>query len=149
MSYPVEVYIYDLSGGWCQNIFVNWLSPTDEALHSGVVVHGREYFYGKDGLEDQKPDLKNTIRKAEVGRTKMSKTEVAGLINNLRRQETWRKQLYDAVNHNCHHFSDTLVKCLCGPQARLPQEVYDFNKQIAATWYSQTMARTFTSSGSS
>ena len=47
----VELYIYDLSQGMAASLSPMLLGRSIEAIyHTAVVVYGREYFYGGDGV---------------------------------------------------------------------------------------------------
>ncbi|KAJ3651239.1 hypothetical protein Zmor_017290 [Zophobas morio] len=142
-AYPVELYIYELSPEsqiWCRDQFLQVLSAEEELLHTSIVVHGTEYSYGENGIEEQEPKLRPQCEDEDfeeavtsikiLGRTKFTKSEVEELVAKLRKDSTWFSYKFNPVEHNCHHFSQMFIKLLCGEKVVLPLEVDEFNKQL-------------------
>ncbi|CAH1383493.1 hypothetical protein MTP99_005993 [Tenebrio molitor] len=142
-TYPVEVYIYELtpeSQCWCRDQFMQIVAEDEEILHTSIVVHGVEYSYGECGIEEEEPKLRPQYvtdffeeaasRTTTIGRTTLTKEQVEDQIAKLRKTDIWFSYKYNPVEHNCHHFSDMFLKLLCGNEAVLPVEVYEFNKRL-------------------
>lgn len=46
-TYPVELWVYDLSNGLARQLSVPFLGTAIDAVyHTSVVVHGKEFFFG-------------------------------------------------------------------------------------------------------
>jgi len=55
MSFPVELYIYDLSGGLARQFAPMFGLDIDGVWHTSIVVHGMEVFFGSEGIQHCKP----------------------------------------------------------------------------------------------
>ncbi|XP_044260732.1 uncharacterized protein LOC123008786 [Tribolium madens] len=140
----VEIFIYDLnkdSHCWCKDEFLQILTDDEVILHSSIVVHGSEYSYGENGIEQHKPklrpqyvtdlDFEEAVSRIKlVGKTHLTKIEVELLVEKLKNDANWLACKFNPVEHNCHHFSDLFIKLLCGVGAVLPAEIYNFNKNL-------------------
>uniref|UniRef100_A0A3B5AF85 palmitoyl-protein hydrolase n=1 Tax=Stegastes partitus TaxID=144197 RepID=A0A3B5AF85_9TELE len=55
-SYPVKLYIYDLSRGMARQLSPVMLGKQlDGIWHTAIVVHGKEYFFVGEGINDCPP----------------------------------------------------------------------------------------------
>lgn len=85
------------------------------AYHVGVEVYRQEWSYGASlpGVFSCTPASHNGhayVEAIPLGRTQMSKSEVMGLIRQLK--GSWLCHHYDAMRQNCGHFCDQLCKHL-------------------------------------
>lgn len=51
MSFPVELYIYDLSGGLAMQFAPMFGLDIKGVWHTSIVVHGTEVFFGGEGIQ--------------------------------------------------------------------------------------------------
>ncbi len=76
MSYPVEVYIYDLSQGMAQQLGPQvGLPDLTGVWHTSIVVHGLEIFFGGGGIEHCPPGatmMGPPLEKKHLGETSVS-----------------------------------------------------------------------------
>jgi len=120
----VQLYFYDLLNGraW-------WMTPVllgqylEGIWHTGVVVHGREYWFGGNIFESTPgktpfgTPTKIVTLPSETMRTKED------LWNFLSREcaDEFTRENYDVLKHNCNHFSDRVSLFLLNEH--IPDEV--------------------------
>ena len=95
--------------------------------HSGIEIDGKEWQYGgpsdptAKGLDSQSgvfwlppqkayPTLAERIR---LGTVKLSQDELHTLIVGFMNAPEWMQSKYDALGHNCNHFSMAFARALC------------------------------------
>jgi desumoylating isopeptidase 1 len=86
----------------------------DGIWHTGIVVHGKEYYYGSGisyDLPGQTP-FGSPVKTLDLGQTKISEAEFMKKLKELR--EEWSSQKYDLFEHNCNHFTNVCAKHLLG-----------------------------------
>eukprot|EP00929_Paragymnodinium_shiwhaense_P056140 TRINITY_DN28107_c0_g1_i1.p1 TRINITY_DN28107_c0_g1~~TRINITY_DN28107_c0_g1_i1.p1 ORF type:complete len:360 (-),score=73.46 TRINITY_DN28107_c0_g1_i1:265-1344(-) len=131
---PVEILLYDISNGVAQALGPLLLGRKAEAVHSGVLVYGSEYWYGGKILRtdppcrqafgeplttpwgerlvmsEQRPDLP-VVR---AGYTFVTHEEFKKyLLAHVCPRYTGIEQ-YDLLTHSCNHFTDEVLKFLTG-----------------------------------
>ena len=134
MSYPVTLYIYDLSQGMARTLGPSLGLPNLEGVwHTAIVVHDTEIFFGGSGIEHCLPGntmLGRPLEAKVLGRTSIS---MENLTNYLRQigQSEFHGSRYDLFKHNCNNFSSTLTKFL-GVQD-IPRHILDLPDQVLAS----------------
>jgi len=107
----VQLYKYDLSNGkaW-------WLSPLllgqhfEGIWHTGIVVHGKEYWFGGNIFETP-PATSPFGQPAQIVElpefTMRTREDLWNFISRELASE-FTKANYDVLTHNCNHFSDAV-----------------------------------------
>ena len=138
MSYPVEVYIYDLSRGMARPFGPSLGLPGLEGVwHTAIVVHGWEIFFGTSGIEHCIPGttkLGQPQEKRNLGNTSIDMSSLTAYLRQIGQTEyvdvktndhdfitlktililhcRFHGTRYDLFKHNCNNFSSTLTKFL-------------------------------------
>jgi len=120
---PVALHYYDLSKGAASAISP-WLlgQRLDGLWHTGVVVYGKEYFFGGDICLDTPGTTAfgEPTKVIELGFTLWRQEELHNyVVDELR--PFFNKDVYDIVLNNCNHFADRVCVWLTG--LHLPAEV--------------------------
>lgn len=144
-TYEVHLAIYDLSGGMARSLsgqFLGSAHAIDIIPHTGIVVHGLEYFYG-GGIQSADP---NEFRRSKqifpievqsLGRTSASKDEFDQWCLNAMRTGQYSAEAYDLLNRNCNNFShDAALQGL-----RLSRGVPDWILQVPQRFLSSPMGQ--------
>ncbi|KAL8616911.1 hypothetical protein ACOMHN_041830 [Nucella lapillus] len=131
-SYPVKVYIYDLSKGLARSLSQSFIGrQIDGVWHTGIVVFGKEYYYGgSSGIESCPPSgtiLGPPDQIVEVGKTEIPPDVFMEFLHELS-SSTFGPGKYHLLDHNCNTFSNEVAQFLTGngiPShiTSLPQEV--------------------------
>ena len=134
-SYPVEVWIYDLSQGMARSLGPTLGLPNLEGVwHTSIVVHGTEIFFGGSGIEHCIPGTTMLGQPQEKKNLGITSIDMNSLTSHLRQigqteyvcknyisgpQKMYRKLYcrfhgtkYDLFKHNCNNFSSSLTKFL-------------------------------------
>lgn len=115
MAAPVNLHLYDLTQGMASALSPMLLGKHIAGIwHSGLVVHGREYFFGY-GISSTasgcspfgQPDMVICL-----GQTEVPQDMVDSLIDDLRPR--FSPQDYNLIHHNCNHFTSELSQLLTG-----------------------------------
>lgn len=135
----VQLYVYDLSRGLAQQLSPLFLGKQIDGIwHTGVVVFGKEYFYGGMGIEFCAPG--GTImgaphRVEELGETQIPEEIFQEYLTDLAPQ--YGPDTYNLLEHNCNTFSNEVAQLLTGNTipshiTNLPAEVLEtpFGAQI-------------------
>lgn len=121
--WPVTLHLYDLSHGVASVLAPLLLNERIEGVwHTGVVIYGREYFFGGEiyydvagqtgfGVPRQSRSLGHTLRSREEFHT--------FIVDDLK--PLFTREAYDAANNNCNHFTDRASLWLVGKH--IPEEV--------------------------
>jgi len=125
----VYLNVYDLGEVWLgPNSVMSDILHVGGAFHVGVQVHGREIYFGSDGVATCAPRAseahvyRQTVR---MGKTRLTQAEVEQLV----KQMCWKKTDYDLLRQNCVSFADVLCKKLVG--RGLPSQVCRFPRALA------------------
>ncbi|XP_041978048.1 uncharacterized protein LOC121732282 [Aricia agestis] len=121
---PVDLYIYDLTHGMASILSPAILGRQIEGVwHTSVVVYGREYFYGGQGVTNCPPgstELGAPQQTQRLGRTHVPYALFTEYVEGLA-TSSFRGCDYKLLEHNCNHFSDEVAQFLCG--ARVPKHI--------------------------
>jgi desumoylating isopeptidase 1 len=114
MEHRVYLYIYDLSKGILEEIPGQ---KFEGIWHTGVVINGTEYWYGRKGINCCKQPGSTPFGRPKygiyVGKAKKTMEDFLCLIWKLN-QEKFHGHKYDLLHHNCNIFSNYITKYLCG-----------------------------------
>lgn len=128
----VQLHLYDLTRGMASALSPMLLGKQIAGIwHSGIVVHGREYFFGY-GISSTgagrtpfgAPDMVVCL-----GATEVPPEMVEGLVGDLR--ERFRPEHYNLLNWNCNHFTSEMAQLLTGED--IPDFVRDQAKEVMDT----------------
>ncbi|KAE9036354.1 hypothetical protein PR001_g8865 [Phytophthora rubi] len=124
----VTLHVYDLSHGMARQLSPALLGKTiDGVWHTGVLVFGREYFFGGGGIQAMAPELvvqrygMNPVRTIALGETSRTQQELEQFLRDNSARFT--DATYDLLRHNCNNFSDEVAKFLVG--SGIPQYILD------------------------
>ncbi|XP_039784026.1 deubiquitinase DESI2-like isoform X2 [Panicum virgatum] len=128
-GYPVKLHIYDLSQGMARQLSATILGKAIEAIwHTGVVVYGREYYFG-GGIQEGQPGRTpygTPIRVEHLGVTHVPREVFEDFLREIGPRYT--PATYNLLNHNCNNFSDEAAQFLAG--ARLPSYILELPKEV-------------------
>jgi len=140
---PVEILLYDISGGFAAKYGSLLLGQPIEAVHSGVLVYGSEYWYGGKVFRSEPPcskafgqplkkpwgqeleisEYRSDLPVVRVGYTFVTHQEfVAWLSKQVVSRYTGIEQ-YDLLTHSCNHFSNECVTFLTG--VGIPDKIFE------------------------
>jgi hypothetical protein len=132
-SYPVQLAIYDLSRGAVQALSAQFLGPQyhiQAVPHTGVVVFGKEYFFG-GGIQCEEPtSLRQMMQMVpmqivNVGRTRVSQAQFDAWCSLKMQTGEFSMESYDLLSHNCNTFSHAALKEGLQLSQGVPQWVLD------------------------
>ncbi|XP_044970561.1 uncharacterized protein KIAA0754-like [Hordeum vulgare subsp. vulgare] len=127
-EYPVKLHIYDISRGMARQLSTTVLGKAIEAVwHTGVVVHGKEYYFG-GGIQQGRPGRTpygTPARVEHFGVTHVAKEDFEGFLQEMSPRYT--PETYNLLTNNCNHFSNEVVKFLVG--STIPSYILDQPKE--------------------
>ena len=125
-SHPVVLHVYDLSGGMAAQFAPALGIPIDGIWHTGVVVHGTEFYYGGGICADPpgRTPYGTPVSTHSVGTTGVSRDAFTAHLRGVL-GPAFTAATYHLLDHNCNHFSAAAVAHLCGPDARIPAYISD------------------------
>lgn len=115
----VLVRVYDLGKTALTRGFLNQVTKSYGAYHTGVEVYGREWSFGmtfddwSTGVTWNPPAVNpdHSFRETlSMGYTPLSPEQVWQVIEEMK--PVWRGCTYNLLTRNCHHFSDTFSRRL-------------------------------------
>lgn len=149
--HQAQLTVYDLSRGMAKSLSAQLLGPDhsiDVVPHTGVVVFGKEYFFGQSvGLSAESPDHFRTTRGMEVlqildlGTTTVSASEFEDWIQSMTTspQSDFHATKYNLFDNNCNHFSQRAIqeglRISSTPQEQpvVPQWILDVPQKVLAS----------------
>ncbi|KAH8054749.1 Lys63-specific deubiquitinase [Aureococcus anophagefferens] len=119
---PVELAIYDLSGGAAKEMSASMGALLDNKTvelvpHTGVRVFGREVVFS-GGIRAQDPTQvveamgHGPVRVEAMGDTAKTEDELDEFLCSI--AASWTAESYDLWTKNCNNFSDVVLNFLCG-----------------------------------
>jgi hypothetical protein len=122
-EWQVTLHLYDLSKGVARAISP-WLmhEQLEGVWHTGLVVYGKEYYFGGDIFYDTPGETGfGTPRIAvDLGTTLRQRDELHSfIVDELK--PVFTREAYDAARNNCNHFTDRVSMYLVGKH--IPEEV--------------------------
>ncbi|XP_065888933.1 uncharacterized protein [Dysidea avara] len=116
MPTKVQLYIYDMSMGMAAQLSPLFLGKQIDGIwHTGVVVFGREYYFGGMGIEWCYPGgtiLGQPLKVQDMGDTHITLDVFEEFLRG--KQPRFRPECYNLLNHNCNNFSNEIVQFLTG-----------------------------------
>eukprot|EP00170_Pyropia_yezoensis_P007075 contig_28851_g7097 len=125
-TFPVTLHVYDLSGGMAAQFAPALGIPIDGIWHSGVVVHGTEFYYGGGICADPpgRTPYGRPVSTHALGTTSVPRdTFLAHLRAVL--APAYSAASYHLLDHNCNHFAAAVVAYLCGEGVTIPAYISD------------------------
>jgi len=112
----VHLAIYDLSHGMARSLSAQFLGQQhaiDIIPHTGIIVYGKEYYFGSMGIEASDPShfrqSRNIfpIETQHLGRTSVPREDFEQWCRSLSLggESTYAGHNYDLLNRNCNNFS--------------------------------------------
>jgi len=121
----------------------------DGVWHTGIVVHGREYFFGGSGIQSCLPGdtvLGQPDQIHPLGATQIPYLIFIDYIRGLA-DSAFRGEAYDLLRHNCNTFSNEIAQFLCGNS--IPQHILDLPSEVLSTPLGQSLQPLLNSLGAS
>lgn len=134
MTYPVQLYIYDLSQGMARSLGpALGLHDLEGVWHTAIVVHNTEIFFGGSGIEHCLPGttmLGQPLDTKLLGKTNVDMENLTSYLRNLGQSE-FHGGRYDLFKHNCNNFSSYLTKFLGVDD--IPQHILDLPNKVMSS----------------
>jgi hypothetical protein len=135
-SQQVQLAVYDLSRGMASALSQQILGQRIDGIwHTGVVVYGKEYFFG-GGIQAMSWGLFASsnnmppVQVLDLGQTTKSQGELEAYLRTI--SHLFTQQTYDLVRNNCNNFSDTVSKFLLGGRG-IPSYIVDLPQRVFST----------------
>lgn len=132
---PVTLRVYDLSRGLARQLSPGLLgTQIDGIWHTGVLVHGHEFFFG-GGIQVMAPELvvarygMQPVQSIPLGDTDVPRDRLDQFLRDVSPRFT--EATYDLLRHNCNNFSDELARFLLG--RGIPQYILDLPNEVLST----------------
>ncbi|XP_060884831.1 desumoylating isopeptidase 1b [Labrus mixtus] len=139
-SYPVMLYIYDLSRGMARQLSPLMLGKQlDGVWHTAIVVHGKEYFFGAAGIDSCSPSgtvLGDPDSVVDLGSTEVPEEIFKHYLTSLA-ESTYRGDKYNLFEHNCNTFSSDVAQFLTGK--KIPSYITDLPAEILSTPFGEAL----------
>ena len=107
MSFPVSVNLYDLSNCMAKQMSRAIIGKQIDGIwHTGIVVFGREYYYG-GGICNDPPNRTpygSPIQNIPLGSTELDRDTFVSWLNAM--SPKYAPHNYDLFKNNCNNFSD-------------------------------------------
>ncbi|CAN6293265.1 unnamed protein product [Urochloa humidicola] len=127
--YPVKLHIYDLSQGMARQLSATILGKAIEGIwHTGVVVYGREYYFG-GGIQQGQPGQTpygTPVRVEDLGVTHVPREVFEDFLREIGPRYT--PSTYSLLTHNCNNFSNEAVQFLAS--ATVPSYILELPTQV-------------------
>ncbi|XP_013886840.1 desumoylating isopeptidase 1 [Austrofundulus limnaeus] len=140
VSYPVKLYIYDISRGMARQLSLQMLGKqVDGIWHTGVVVHGLEFFFGGAGINNCAPGgtiLGQPDLVVDMGSTEVPEDIFTEYLTSLS-ESTYSGDKYNVFQHNCNSFSSDVAQFLTG--RKIPSYITDLPSEVLSTPFGQLL----------
>jgi len=150
---PVQLYVYDMTRGMARVLSPQLIGmQLDGIWHTGVVVYGKEYFFGGGGSISGNMAGVNSVGNVnlsgvkycvpgttilgqpgqvlELGVTEVPESLLTEYLDELA-DSTFRMDSYSLFEHNCNHFSNELSEFLTGN--KIPDHIVNLPQQVLNT----------------
>ncbi|XP_070783103.1 desumoylating isopeptidase 1-like [Enoplosus armatus] len=139
-SYPVKLYIYDLSRGMARQMSPLMLGKQlDGIWHTAIVVHGKEFFFVGEGINNCSPGgtpLGQPDSIVDLGSTEVPEEIFMEYLTSLA-ESTYRGDKYNLFEHNCNAFSNEVAQFLTGK--KIPSYITDLPSEVLSTPFGQAL----------
>ncbi|KAM7382029.1 hypothetical protein PAMA_012750 [Pampus argenteus] len=138
--YPVKVYIYDLSRGMARQLSPVMLGKqVDGIWHTAIVVHGKEFFFVGEGINNCSPGdtpLGEPDSVVDLGSTEVPADIFMDYLTSLA-ESTYRGDKYNLFEHNCNSFTNEVAQFLTGK--KIPSYITDLPSEVLSTPFGQAL----------
>jgi hypothetical protein len=132
MPEHVKLHLYDLSQGMAAMMSAPLLGKQIDGIwHTGVVVFGREYYFG-GGIQCGAPGgthFGRPLRTIDLGETHIPEDLFETFLIELSPRFT--AQTYNLLRWNCNNFSDEIAHFLVG--VGIPRHIVDLPNEVMST----------------
>jgi len=132
MSWPVRLYVYDLTGGMARALSPQFLGRQLEGIwHTGIVVYGMEFFFG-GGIQRMLPGQSpygTPVQILELGTTSIPQEVFEEFLQSISSKYTM--QTYDILDNNCNNFTNEASNFLLGHG--IPEHITGLPSEILNT----------------
>lgn len=139
-SYPVKLYIYDLSRGMARQLSPVMLGKQlDGIWHTAIVVHGKEHFFVGEGINSCPPGgttMGEPDSVVDMGFTEVPEELFMEYLTSLA-ESTYRADKYNLFEHNCNSFSNEVAQFLTGK--KIPSYITDLPSEVLSTPFGQAL----------
>ncbi|GAA6007584.1 hypothetical protein JCM10207_006394 [Rhodosporidiobolus poonsookiae] len=139
MAEPVELFVYDLSGGMA-SVYGPMLvgRPLEGIWHTAIVLYGMEIFYGQGISIVSPPGTTHhgtPKKRITLGHTHLDKETVLDYVESLR--ETYTADAYHLLSFNCNVFTNDVAGFVIGTS--IPAEILNQARDLISTPFGQQM----------
>jgi len=131
----VQAYVYDVTQGMAKGMSQMLVGKQIDCVpHTGIVVFGREYFFGGGPSVSDNPGKSVPVPVVEtmvLGETGKTRQELEAHINNVLALEH-NESNYNLLNHNCNHYASDVTKFLLDGKG-LPDRIVNFGQDALDT----------------
>uniref|UniRef100_K3WZI6 PPPDE domain-containing protein n=1 Tax=Globisporangium ultimum (strain ATCC 200006 / CBS 805.95 / DAOM BR144) TaxID=431595 RepID=K3WZI6_GLOUD len=134
-SSAVSLRVYDLSRGMARQLSPALLGKQIDGIwHTGVLVYGKEYFFG-GGIQVMAPELvvarygMQPVQVVPLGTTSVPMERFEDFLQQISPRFT--TMTYDLLRNNCNNFSNELSMFLVG--TGIPQHILDLPNEALST----------------
>ncbi|XP_015697192.1 desumoylating isopeptidase 1-like isoform X2 [Oryza brachyantha] len=128
-GYPVKLHIYDLSQGMARQLSTTILGKAIEAIwHTGMVVYGREYFFG-GGIQKDHPgrtQFGTPVRVEDLGVTHVPREVFEDFLQEISPRYT--PATYSLLSNNCNNFTNEAAQFLVG--SAIPSYILELPNEV-------------------
>merc|ERR1712137_1018926 len=152
-TFAVRLNVYDLSAlfdtsGQMRNMIGQFIPGFEGIWHTGIVVYGKEFYYGGGVINDHPgaTPYGTPTTSVELGTTQIPEEVFSGFLEEMRQKYTLEN--YDIFDHNCNHFCEEASVFLTGNS--IPSYILNLPQQFAQSPMGQMlmpMIRQFTRGG--
>ncbi|XP_075889764.1 desumoylating isopeptidase 1-like [Nelusetta ayraudi] len=139
-AYPVKVHIYDLSRGMARQLSPALLGmQLDGIWHTGIVVHGKEFFFSGEGINNCPPAgtvIGEPDSIVDLGFTEVPEEIFTEYLSSLG-ESSYSSDKYSLFEHNCNVFSNEVAQFLTG--RKIPSYITDLPSDILSTPFGQAL----------
>lgn len=131
-GHKVSLHVYDLSQGLARQLSMSFLGKTIEAIwHTGVVVYGREYYFGR-GIQEVVAGTApygTPMRVVDLGITHIPKDVFEMYLQEITPRYT--AETYSLMTHNCNNFSSEITQFLVG--TNIPEYILNLPNEVTSS----------------
>ncbi|KAM9336187.1 desumoylating isopeptidase 1b [Symphorus nematophorus] len=139
-SYPVKLYIYDLSKGMARQLSPLMLGKQlDGIWHTAIVVYGKEFFFVGEGINSCPPggtSMGQPDSIVDLGSTEVPEAIFMEYLATLG-DSTYGRDKYNLFEHNCNTFSNEVAQFLTGK--KIPSYITDLPSEVLSTPFGQAL----------
>lgn len=131
----VQAFVYDVSQGMAKGMSQMLVGKQIDLIpHTGIVVFGKEYYFGSGPLICDNPGKSVPVPVAQtliLGETSKTSYELEAYIVSVLALEH-NEQNYNLLNHNCNHYANDVAKFLLDGTG-LPDHIVNFGQDALST----------------